>query len=879
MNVRIQKECRALAPMWAAALLLVVAPLLLWPVTRDSGTVMVCAMFGFAWGVALLSVSSFGKEFAQGTYGLLLTQPVSRWSLWWEKTAVLGAALGSVAFVFVVVVLSFLPGEQTFAALSVGQFISLVLQMAGAAYGGGLCLTLLLRQANGAFWLALVLPVAVCLGAVGLAHKGWGDGVDPLGVLALALVGYSAFTYTLGLRLFLKQQDTAWLAGDVNFPLLPAWLGNRTAPAQPGRRYRRLTALLSKELHLQQASLLCTALFVMLFVAAAVVRRTEIRVLEIALHELLLGVAVLLWVMLPFLVGAGTIAEERRLGILEWQQSLPMSRRRQFLAKLLPACTLSVLLAAVLPWLIDALIYTSTGQSLTGMTEKVREATAGRALALALWATLGLPALACVLATVVGVFASSLVRNLLHAISVVFVLIVAGWGLVGLFLLTYENHWIQPGPGALLAFVGLPILLVGLGWLAYRNYCQAVPGARLWRRNLAVLGAMSAVVFGLTAALFARTWEVCLPEPRIASAHVTGPAVPTILTSYPFMILLPDGALWEWKPGNPPGRGGLERISGPGTWVEVASRHLPGKRHRNETVARKSDGSLWRWEYAWVTNAGSTNLVFARQGDPVQLGGDRGWKAIVGGGLHFLALKTDGSLWAWGKNDKGQLGDGTTEDRNEPVRVAGNTGWSQAVVGWGTSLAVKTDGTLWEWGAVRPVGSLLGLGSQQVPACTLPRRVDTGTNWARVAVSGPDTSLAIQTDGSVWKWGHYDGGRIGRQLPVVQGPTRVSDDRDWATVRWEMGQFVGLKDDGSVWTSEWPGRLLQPGQTTSFSLRSRQKPWLAARLFGSDSMVALAADGSLWSWGVFWEEESRGWLIPPSTRPRLTARLAEPKSR
>jgi alpha-tubulin suppressor-like RCC1 family protein len=301
---------------------------------------------------------------------------------------------------------------------------------------------------------------------------------------------------------------------------------------------------------------------------------------------------------------------------------------------------------------------------------------------------------------------------------------------------------------------------------------------------------------------------------------------------------------------------------------------LPGRNYTNETVGLRADGTLWRWLYFSSTNAG-----FRRQTDPVQLGADRDWKAIAGGGDHFLALKNDGSLWAWGRNDKGQLGDGSTKDRELPARVGPETGWVQAKVGWGTSLALRTDGSLWEWGEVAPAGSLLQAGSPSQPVCPFPRRVDQGTNWARAEATSANGSVGIQTDGSLWSWGWYGRGAVDTRMPVVQGPTRVGSDRNWAQVTGRFGDAVGLKKDGSLWTSgEW---LLtaNSGRGEPFIRRSKRGPWLAAGILGSDSGVALAGDGSLWVWGHPFEEESADEkilhkLIPPSTRPQRIATLA-----
>ncbi len=871
MQARILKECRALGPIWLVAVLLAVAPVLFG--VSDAPLYFPC----FGLGAVLLSVSSFGKEFAHGTYSLLLSQPVSRWRLWWEKTLVLGTALGSALLVSWELAAVFLPDQNRILHLSPGWFFTIGLLIAGAAYGGGLCLTLLLRQANGAFWLTLFFPAVLSLAVAWIVQKP-GKDVNPVPWLIAALVTYSVAAYGLGLRLFLRRQDVAWLGGDVTIALLPSWLVGRPTEAQPGRRFGALGSLLGKELHLQQVNLFCGLLFVLLFGAIVAAERWVTEVRGVSLREILLGLYYLIWGLMPFLIGAVAIADERRLGLLEWQQSLPVSRRRQFLLKLFPAYALSVLLAAVLPWLLDALGYLATGESLTGLMKPIKESAGATGLASALGVTLGLPALAAIGATTVGLFASSLVRNLLQALSLIFGLMVATSALVAFFSMAYGHA--QPEPIGLLGVVGAPTLFLVLSYLAFRNYCEAVPGVRLWRQNLAVLLLAYAFVAGTTMALYARSWEILVPEPRISSVHLSGPAIPKI-TGYPCpsMILLPNGTLWKWEPFWLP-LSQPEQISGAGAWQDIAARTLPGPGVSVETVALKSDGTLWCWLYhLWSTNVNSR-----RQTEPVQLGTDRDWRAIAGGGRHFMALKADGSLWAWGKNDTGQLGDGTTVDREQPVRIGSDMNWAQVTAGAGTTLALKTDGSLWEWGRVRPpVGGLFEFGPVNPPACHSPRRVDQGTNWARAASSNPVGSLATQTDGSLWRLGDL---RIvlGVNTATVLGPTRVGHDNEWAHVAWESwGQAVGLKKDGSLWTSR--PDFLNSGwkQAKPFVRRSRQGPWLAAASFGSESAIALAADGGLWMWGDPFEQEPVHrlvhMLIPPSRRPHRIATLADEPTR
>jgi hypothetical protein len=585
MHARILKECRALAPMWGVALLLVVVPIVVWPVTRDSDSVLVFATFGFGLSVVLLSVASFGKEFAHGTYGLLLAQPVSRWLLWWEKTLVLGAALRSVVVVFVGAVLVFRqvqnPFTGPFADASAGQFLLVGLLVASAAYGGGLCLTLLLRQANGAFWLALFLPLTTGLGVNWVMDKLVADH-DAALTWTLAVLGYSAVTYLLGLRLFLKREDVAWLTGDVTIPMAPAWLVRRAGQRQPGRRSGPTATILLKELHLQQVNFLFGLLLVPLFLGVVLAERTGARVIEdLKLAAVLRSFYFMLWALLPFLIGAASIVEERRLGLLEWQQSLPISRPRQYVVKLLVACGVSLILAALLPWLLE-----QTGVVWTLTTPLERTAFE--------WKMLLPLAVAVPLATLVGVFASSVTRNLLHALTLTVGLVAVSWLLVAGFALAFSP--VLP----LVAIIGLPVSFVVLWVLAFRNYCETALGVRLWLMNLGVLLAMFGVVFATSMGLYLRKWEVLLPDPtRISAAHVTGPAEAKIICRENWgqmLVLLPSGTLWQWRLeegktlAEPPAR-----IGATGEWRDVATANIGMGLTRPAIAAIKTDGTLWWW--------------------------------------------------------------------------------------------------------------------------------------------------------------------------------------------------------------------------------------------------------------------------------------------
>ena len=117
----------------------------------------------------------------------------------------------------------------------------------------------------------------------------------------------------------------------------------------------------------------------------------------------------------------------------------------------------------------------------------------------------------------------------------------------------------------------------------------------------------------------------------------------------------------------------------------------------NEWVTYSTSGdpnTLWAWGYNVYGQLGDGTKTY--RSSPVQIPGTS-WNDITSRGLHSLARKTDGTLWAWGYNVFGQLGDNTTTYRSSPVQVPG-TSWNDITGGANHSLARKTDGTLWSWG-------------------------------------------------------------------------------------------------------------------------------------------------------------------------------------
>jgi RNA polymerase sigma factor (sigma-70 family) len=210
-------------------------------------------------------------------------------------------------------------------------------------------------------------------------------------------------------------------------------------------------------------------------------------------------------------------------------------------------------------------------------------------------------------------------------------------------------------------------------------------------------------------------------------------------------------------------------------------------------IVLASDGSLWAWgeeRLGWPALGlkNTNNTVSLRR-----IGDESDWASVAVGGDFNLAIKSDGSLWAWGQNIYYQLGDGTKTTRATPVRSIPGNDWKQVAGGAANSFGLKNDGTLWAWG--NNWAGQLGIGS--TTATTNAVQVVDLTNWARIWAGGIQT-VGLQSDGSLWYWGLSPKGFDDTNYWVV--PTRISPDTNWADVCFGNFSVLAIKSDGILWT-------------------------------------------------------------------------------
>lgn len=225
---------------------------------------------------------------------------------------------------------------------------------------------------------------------------------------------------------------------------------------------------------------------------------------------------------------------------------------------------------------------------------------------------------------------------------------------------------------------------------------------------------------------------------------------------------------------------------------------------------------------------------------------------VAAGFNHVLAIRADGTLWAWGANDKGQLGDGTNVQRTTPVAIMPTVNtWVSVAAGNGFSMALRSDNSLWAWGS-RSNGQL-GDGNVSTPVFT-PRSFPN-KEWAAVKTGGLHT-VALKTNGTLWTWGYNGYGQLGIGS-FAQQPSPVQESNhfnDWVGLAAGEVNSAGQRADGSLWTWGWNANGNVGDATyTNATTPTREAYWLdrwQLPSLGYNFSLNLDREGKMWTWGA-----------------------------
>ncbi len=266
----------------------------------------------------------------------------------------------------------------------------------------------------------------------------------------------------------------------------------------------------------------------------------------------------------------------------------------------------------------------------------------------------------------------------------------------------------------------------------------------------------------------------------------------------------------------------------------------------DHTIAIKPNGTLWAWGFNGGGQLGDGTTT--EENVPGQIGTDSNWKIIAAGGNSSFAIKTDGSLWAWGDNFWGQLGVGSSGNKIlTPVQIGTDNSWQSVSAGRTFTLAIKTDGSLWAWG-----NNLSGQLGNQAGAAFSPARVGVATDWKLVSAGGNHT-IAIKTDGTLWTWGSNSSGELGDGTTAQKNtPQKIGVETNWQSISAGYNFSIAIKSSGTLWA--WgSNNVSQLGDGTSVNKSSPTQvgtgtTWKSIST-GYDNSVAIKTDGTLWEWG------------------------------
>ncbi|MBN1617918.1 T9SS type A sorting domain-containing protein [Candidatus Dojkabacteria bacterium] len=278
---------------------------------------------------------------------------------------------------------------------------------------------------------------------------------------------------------------------------------------------------------------------------------------------------------------------------------------------------------------------------------------------------------------------------------------------------------------------------------------------------------------------------------------------------------------------------------------------------RTHVLGTKTDHSLWAWGDNLSGQAGlSTNEV--KICAPRRVGSDNDWEYIFAGSSRSFAIKSNGSLWAWGDNRSGQFGNNTRTDSNAPIQIGIDTDWISVSTG-GSTIAIKSNETVWGWGS-NSHGEL-GLGHTSMELT--PVQIGSMDSWEKILCGGSHT-LAINKDGTLWACGANQYGQLGDgSFTDKYYFIQIGSDNDWVEINANSEQSIAIKKDGTIWA--WGNNIdhqlsLVPSLVNVPTRIGSDNDW---KEITPSIIYALKTNGTLWSLnssGFQKLDDGNGWV-------------------
>ena len=304
-------------------------------------------------------------------------------------------------------------------------------------------------------------------------------------------------------------------------------------------------------------------------------------------------------------------------------------------------------------------------------------------------------------------------------------------------------------------------------------------------------------------------------------------------------------------------------------WIAFENKnfnHSMGIRGVNGS-AEDTNGYLWvMGEQASWGELGLNNRL--RYSSPTQVGTDSTWAKLTVGD-NIVSTKSNGTLWVWGHNANGSIGDNSNVPRSSPMQIGTNTNWdgNKIEIQSGCAMAIKTDGTLWGWGK-NEYGRFKLNWSWSDYKYSSPIQVGTNNDWSQIAIAGQGMAAAIKTNGTLWMWGASGTGALGQNATTGSArssPTQLGTENTWAKVQIIATAYAygcaATKTDGTFWVWGRPaiGSLgLNEGGYPSLYYSSptqlgTDNTWHTTHWNGGyqaeSAVQAFKTDGTLWVWG------------------------------